>query len=270
MEADSAIYFVNSGRRNQDNVRICDRRFTQTVLQYFYEGEVEVEGEDGKWERCKAPGVFITFPGVSWHYGPPPGKTWSHLWIGLTGEGVGRLLNQGLLEFRHRGFFLPVRAPREFHQKVELLMRLGTAEAGSPQAKNAILLLEKVLGMLYREEPRKNQSNPLEKYREALRKLGEGIRLHPERIWDFHRQANHLSISYSIFRKYFRDLFQMPPGQFLQRERLELARRLLKETTLPIGKISLQAGFPEEGHFRRMFRNAYGFSPREYRAFPKD
>ena len=47
MEEGSPIYFVNIGRRDGDDVRIGDRLFTHVVLQYFYEGEVEVQGEGG-------------------------------------------------------------------------------------------------------------------------------------------------------------------------------------------------------------------------------
>ena len=212
MEEGSPIYFVNIGRRDGDDVRIGDRLFTHVVLQYFYEGEVEVQGEGGEWERCLAPGVFVTFPKVHWNYGPPPGKTWSHLWIGLTGKGLERLLDQGMLELRQRGFFLPLRSPQEFHRRVELLMRLSTAESGSPQAKSAVLLLEKVLRMLYQNEPELGRGNPQEKYREALLALGERLHRHPGQLWDFRKQAAALSISYSLFRRNFRDLFSMPPG----------------------------------------------------------
>lgn len=265
MEEGSPIYFVNIGRRDGDDVRIGDRLFTHVVLQYFYEGEVEVQGEGGEWERCLAPGVFVTFPKVHWNYGPPPGKTWSHLWIGLTGKGLERLLDQGMLELRQRGFPLPLRSPQEFHRRVELLMRLSTAESGSPQAKSAVLLLEKVLRMLYQNERELGRGNPQEKYREALLALGERLHRHPGQLWDFRKQAAALSISYSLFRRNFRDLFSMPPGQFLLKERLEQAQRLLEGTSLPIGKICLQAGFAGGGHFRRMFRQAYGLAPREYR-----
>jgi AraC family transcriptional regulator len=51
---------------------------------------------------------------------------------------------------------------------------------------------------------------------------------------------------------------------------LELARRLLETTDLPIAHIADRCGFESLSHFTRTFKNAFGISPARYRKGTKD
>ena len=55
------------------------------------------------------------------------------------------------------------------------------------------------------------------------------------------------------------------PGDFITRYRLEHVARLLKTTDDPIAIIGELAGIPSRATLARLFRNAYGMSPSEYR-----
>lgn len=55
------------------------------------------------------------------------------------------------------------------------------------------------------------------------------------------------------------------PGDFITRYRLEHVARLLKTTDDPIAIIGELAGIPSRATLARLFRNAYGMSPTEYR-----
>jgi AraC-like DNA-binding protein len=55
------------------------------------------------------------------------------------------------------------------------------------------------------------------------------------------------------------------PQDFLIRYRMSKATSLLTSTSLSIGDISVQVGYPNQLHFSRAFRNIYGMSPRQYR-----
>ena len=48
--------------------------------------------------------------------------------------------------------------------------------------------------------------------------------------------------------------------------RLERARQLLRETTLPVLDVALATGFVSASHFSRSYRARFGFSPRTERA----
>jgi transcriptional regulator GlxA family with amidase domain len=55
------------------------------------------------------------------------------------------------------------------------------------------------------------------------------------------------------------------PIAYLRRQRIERARRLLRETDLPVGAIALQVGFNDFSYFARTFREVVGVTPRGYR-----
>ncbi len=76
-------------------------------------------------------------------------------------------------------------------------------------------------------------------------------------------QAAHFSPAQ--FRRKFRAWTGLTPREYLRRHRLELARRLLETTDLPIVQIANQCGFESPPHFNRTFKKAFGTSPARYR-----
>jgi AraC-like DNA-binding protein len=68
------------------------------------------------------------------------------------------------------------------------------------------------------------------------------------------------------FRRVFREWAGTSPHDFLQNERLKLARRLLENTTVPIEAIARQTGFSGAAAFTRAFRYCTGHTPSAYRA----
>ena len=66
---------------------------------------------------------------------------------------------------------------------------------------------------------------------------------------------------YSVFRENFNDTVK----NFILKKRMQEARRLLKETDLPISDISRKCGFTDYNYFIRLFRNKNGITPLRYR-----
>ena len=60
--------------------------------------------------------------------------------------------------------------------------------------------------------------------------------------------------------------YGMTPGNYLISVRLEEAKRLLSATRMPIKKVGLRVGYPNESYFSAMFRRHCGLSPRAFRA----
>ena len=63
----------------------------------------------------------------------------------------------------------------------------------------------------------------------------------------------------------FRSAVGMPPGKWLQRERLHLAQRLLERTDDPVQVIARRAGYDSAVTMRAQFSARLQTSPREYR-----
>ena len=91
----------------------------------------------------------------------------------------------------------------------------------------------------------------------ALSRLGQPL--------DLADLAGHARMSVRTFTRHFRDETGMSPGRWLQRQRVELARRLLESTDLPIERVAAQAGFGTAASLRQHLHAAVGVSPAAYR-----
>ncbi|ADB34020.1 transcriptional regulator, AraC family [Kribbella flavida DSM 17836] len=82
---------------------------------------------------------------------------------------------------------------------------------------------------------------------------------------DVARLARAANLSPSRFAHLFREQLGVTPQQFVERRRIEAARRLLELTTRPISSVAAEAGFPDPLYFSTRFRRHTGISPTAYR-----
>ncbi|MFD5555189.1 GlxA family transcriptional regulator [Streptomyces sp. NPDC127068] len=77
--------------------------------------------------------------------------------------------------------------------------------------------------------------------------------------------ARHAAMSVRTLNRRFRQETGVTPMQWLGRQRLDYARRLLERTDEPVDRIAARAGFGTGTAMRQHFREALGVSPRAYR-----
>jgi transcriptional regulator GlxA family with amidase domain len=77
--------------------------------------------------------------------------------------------------------------------------------------------------------------------------------------------AAQAGMSRRTFTRRFRDEVGLSPGQWLTRQRVELARDLLETTELPVDVVAERAGFGTAAAMRHHLRSALGTSPMSYR-----
>jgi len=76
----------------------------------------------------------------------------------------------------------------------------------------------------------------------------------------------HLSgLSERSFHRRFRQVTGLPPLQYMQKMRLELAQDLLQNSNLSIEEIGQQCGYNDSSYFCRLFKQHNTSSPGEYR-----
>lgn len=68
------------------------------------------------------------------------------------------------------------------------------------------------------------------------------------------------------FEQRIRKIFQLTPGQLIQKTRMEAAVQRLRETNDAIATIALDCGYSDQSAFTRQFKQTVGLSPSEYRA----
>lgn len=76
-------------------------------------------------------------------------------------------------------------------------------------------------------------------------------------------KVSHLSIS--ALERRFKKFLSKTPKQYITDVRLEHARRLLVETTLPIALVAEQSGFVDASYFSRRFKRKFAVLPSEFR-----
>jgi transcriptional regulator GlxA family with amidase domain len=77
--------------------------------------------------------------------------------------------------------------------------------------------------------------------------------------------AAHANMSVRTFSRRFRDEAGSTPGQWLTRQRVDLARHFLETTDWPIDLVAHQAGFGTGTSLRQHLHTAIGVSPQAYR-----
>ena len=76
----------------------------------------------------------------------------------------------------------------------------------------------------------------------------------------------HMRISRRLLNLRFREHGATPPGQAIVKRRLEALRKLLSSSSLPISTICKRCGFGSENHPKKLFRQRYGMTMREFRS----
>jgi len=77
--------------------------------------------------------------------------------------------------------------------------------------------------------------------------------------------AQEVGMSRYHFSRVFKESMGLSPINYIVRQRIERAKKLLAETDLPIADIALLAGFSGQSHFTTFFRKVVGLTPRSYR-----
>lgn len=63
----------------------------------------------------------------------------------------------------------------------------------------------------------------------------------------------------------FKASFGLPPHQYITGLRMDMAKRLLKESSMPVGEIAAAAGYSSPGPFIKAFRQTVGTTPAVFR-----
>jgi AraC-like DNA-binding protein len=150
-----------------------------------------------------------------------------------------------------------------------LLQSLFTEAAASNCGRQAMLdrLFEAVLIHVLRELMVQGQVQACmlagmahERLRKALVAMHES----PQRDWSLEDLADQAGMSRTVFATTFRDTLGCTPGSYLQRWRIGLAQKLLRQGQA-LKFIATEVGYGSEAALSRAFSSHTGMSPREWR-----
>ena len=87
----------------------------------------------------------------------------------------------------------------------------------------------------------------------------------PEAAWTLEKMARSAGLSRTSFAVRFHECMGMTPMQYLTGWRMQVGRRLLCESDLPVLDVAERSGYRSEAAFGRVFRRHFETSPARYR-----
>ncbi len=77
--------------------------------------------------------------------------------------------------------------------------------------------------------------------------------------------ARRFHVSPGCLSAHFRRAVGVSPMQYVVSSRLQLGKRLLRHSEIPVSGVAQQCGYPDPSNFVRRFRQQYGMTPLQYR-----
>lgn len=107
----------------------------------------------------------------------------------------------------------------------------------------------------------RRESSPVEIVENVMLYLRENYALQI----DFSAIAEQQAVSGPYLSKIFREHAGTTPSKYLMDYRMQIAKKLLRDTQLSVKEVAAHVGFPDQFHFSKSFKNATGLSPVQYR-----
>ncbi len=225
--------------------------------------------EDKNKEGIKVKGgtLFWIVPG-QWHSYCPSSKTgWSEYYIGFQGEVIKRLIGHSFLDGQSK--LLEIGFCEEL---VSLFMRAlevaRNRNAFTQQYLSGIVLhmIGLVMSQLQSiEEPLVCDINE-QKIEQAKIVMKENVYVD----LDLRELAASLNISYSWFRKLFKDYTGCSPAKYMQNQKIEKVKELLVTTNLSVKELLYILNYNTTENFYCAFKKYTGYTPTEYRHLLKE
>jgi AraC-like DNA-binding protein len=239
-----------------DHGRVLD----EFQLVYISRGAGILEMPAGKRWQLEASNLFVLFPGV-WHrYRPDANTGWDEHWVGFDGRIV-----RGAMMRRFCSSDAPVLRVRSEDRMLLQFGELKQAIASHWPALQQIMagITFEILGRLYSDQQGSSNENQRgdEGVRQAIRLMNENS----SGRMSMHQIARQLRLSYSYFRRMFKQQSGMSPHQYWMDLKMARARSLLGDPSLSVKQVAFRAGFDSEQYFCRLFKQKHGYTPGEFR-----
>ena len=228
---------------------------------YITKGGGIFESKNGGKQTITEGSIIFLFPNERHRYKPDKKTGWNEYWVGFNGNIVNNLLS--------KKFFTPANPviPVGYHEPLlhlfqEIIDKTKEEKAGyQPLIAGAVLHL---LGTIYSlSQQGKFSGQDIDAIVNKARLLfRSNIDKHisPEDV------AQELQISYSKFRKIFKDYTGLAPGQFQIQLKIHKAKELLTNTNKSVKEIAFELNFESNFYFSKLFKEKVGLTPGEFRS----
>lgn len=230
------------------------------TLVYITRGQGVFESSASGSLKVQEGNLFVLFPGV-WHrYSPDSATGWDEHWVEFDGDCAQRFLAQK--DLRPSAPILTVGLDDRFVDLFGAMIDCVREEAYGFEYQLAGLALQ-VLALAIAAQGRQRFASDAVGAVVSRAKciLVENLTTNV----DLPALARELNVSYTWFRKVFKEYTGFSPRQFQLHHRIHRASQLLAGTTLPVGEIADRLGFQTVYYFSELFKRRMGCSPQAYR-----
>ncbi len=239
------------------------RRLLEYQIVYISEGSGLFE-TDKMTTRLSAGDAILLVPGL-WHrYQPDRAVGWHEHWVGFSGQTVQQIFGTGF--FSRNNPTVRIRGERSmlesFHQLFRHV-RENTPALQQVMAGQTSIMLSLIYSSTQTRGPSntglvQSQSQMVEQAKALLVSV-------PTREIGLTDLAKKLNVSYSSFRRTFREHTGVSPHQYRIHLKVSAAREMLRSTSLAVKEIGYRCGFEDEQYFCRIFKQQTGDTPSRFR-----
>lgn len=221
------------------------------IFQSAHVGPTEIQTGD----------MFVLFPG-EWHsYYPLKGTQWKSYWIGFKGKNMDDRVKAGFLSPEKPIYKVG------FTESIIRLYRDAYRTAVEEVANSQQIMAGMVnflIGLMYAFERNKQLTHD-KIHVDVINRARLRIRESLESELTIQQIADECGISYSNFRKLFKEYTGIAPALYQQELRIQRAKELLSATDLSVKEIAYRLNFDSSDYFSSKFKAKVGMSPGEYR-----
>jgi AraC-like DNA-binding protein len=236
------------------------RRLQEYQMVYLANGKGIFEMENVEPFAVSAGTLILLFPNV-WHrYRPLETTGWEEFWVGFNGHYAEYLMRQDC--FNPQKPLLNIGFNAEFlHIFIRLIDTVKYEGVAFTQISSCLVI--QLLGLVYASALLSDKSST--RHDAVIR----AVRYKMHQQWaenlEMEKLAKEHNMSYALFRKIFKKMLGVSPGQYHLNLKIEKTAQILRETDFSIAKIAESGGFESEFYFSRMFKQKMGCPPSAYR-----
>jgi AraC-like DNA-binding protein len=227
---------------------------------YITEGSGLFESGKNQQTAITAGTFFLLTPG-EWHrYRPDQNSGWDAFWVGFSGEIADNLVTSGYFSGKD-----PVINIGLAEEAVDLYLRIIEAckeeRPGFQQFISGMVM--HLMGYIYYRQKDKDFAENM-----AIRSMNKARLIIRERIdqkQEPEKIAAELNMSYSWFRRLFRQYTGISPQKYIAGLRIQRAKELLSGTSRSVKEIADAMSFENMDYFSSWFRKLSGMTPTQYR-----
>ncbi len=229
-------------------------------LVYITHGKGQFASSHSPLREVPAGSAFFLFPG-EWHsYQPDETTGWKCHWVGFNGPFAGHLLENKSLSIDSP--VINIGFDEEIVSLYKKILDVSNGERPGYQQLLSGMVIHLLAYLIYRE----NDKNRKDK--EVLNKIDKARLMIRERITNPlspEELAASLNMSYTWFRRMFRQYTGLAPAQYISQLRIQKAKELLSVSNKTIKEIAIELGFESIDYFSTSFKRQIQMTPGEFR-----